>query len=206
MRQTIDNLYQVCFTRNSFLSYGFFLCFLQSSVSAVHKDVCYYMVEMCIFILLILLQLSIWDTAGVERFRTVTKNYYRGAHACILVFSVDEPGSLQYLTHWVRDADEFCPDAVKFVIANKIDLEYVVNPDSMDLFASSHNCDHHVFKVSAKTGEGITEAFEKISKQLLHGGLSSSEERERSTSDVVGINQTPDPTVKQWRSGCCSNL
>lgn len=152
----------------------------------------------------IVLQLSIWDTAGVERFRTVTKNYYRGAHACVLMFSVDEPGSLQYLTHWVRDANEFCPDALKFVIANKIDLDCVVNADSMELFSNSHNCEN-VFKVSAKTGEGITEAFEKISKQLLCGGLLS-EERERSTSNVVGIDKTPDPTVKQWRSGCCSNL
>lgn len=123
----------------------------------------------------------------------------------MLIFSVDEPGSLQYLTHWVHDVNEFCPDALKFVIANKIDLDSTVNSDSMELFASSHNC-HKVFKVSAKTGEGITQAFDQISKLLLHGDLSSSEERERSTSDVVGIGNTPDPSVKQWKSGCCSSL
>lgn len=149
----------------------------------------------------LLTQLSIWDTAGVERFRTVTKNYYRGAHACVLLFSVDEPGTLQYLTHWVRDADEFCPDALKFVIANKIDLEPIVNKDSVEMFASSHNCSK-AFQVSAKTGEGIKEAFTQISKELLLlGGLQSFSD-ESTNSDVVGL----DPTVKQWKSGCCSSL
>ena len=124
---------------------------------------------------------------------------------CAFVFSVEESGTLQYLTHWVRDAEEFCPDALKFVIANKTDLESTVNTESMELFASSHNC-CKVFQVSAKTGEGITEAFHQISQELLGGGQSVSDERDRSTSDVVGVGTAPDPTMRQWKSGCCSSL
>ncbi|EDO37078.1 predicted protein, partial [Nematostella vectensis] len=110
--------------------------------------------------------LSVWDTAGVERFRTVTKNYYRGAHACILMFNVDDPGSLQYLLHWIHDTDEFCPDALKVLVANKIDLDEQVTTESVELFASSHEC-HLTFRISAKTGEGIGKACTQIAKALL---------------------------------------
>lgn len=52
-------------------------------------------------------QLILWDTVGTERFRTLTRNYFRNAHACLLVFSSDEPDSLTSLSQWVGDADNF---------------------------------------------------------------------------------------------------
>ena len=32
------------------------------------------------------IKLQIWDTAGMERFRTITTSYYKGAHAFLMVF------------------------------------------------------------------------------------------------------------------------
>ncbi|XP_031565805.1 ras-related protein Rab-1C-like [Actinia tenebrosa] len=151
--------------------------------------------------------LSVWDTAGVERFRTVTKNYYRGAHACILMFGIDEPGSLQYLTHWTRDANEFCPDAFKFVVANKIDLDCRVSLESMQMFSDSHNCSN-VFQISAKTGEGIDGLLDSMAKELLNENKETRLEKEKdlSSSGNISVGETPDPTVRQWKSGCCKSM
>jgi Ras-related protein Rab-1A len=48
-------------------------------------------------------KLQIWDTAGHERFRTITSSYYRGAHAIMVVFDITDPQSFEDATeYWYR--------------------------------------------------------------------------------------------------------
>ncbi|GIY65321.1 ras-related protein Rab-18 [Caerostris darwini] len=110
--------------------------------------------------------LILWDTVGNERFRTLTRNYFRNAHACLLVFSCDEPDTLTSLTQWVGDADNFAEKSLKILVGNKIDLKCSTAQDKVNAFAHHHDCDI-VFNVSAKTGEGINEVFETIAKKLI---------------------------------------
>lgn len=44
--------------------------------------------------------LQIWDTAGQERFQSLGVGFYRGADACILVYDITDPHSLDNLDHW----------------------------------------------------------------------------------------------------------
>ncbi|GBM87357.1 Ras-related protein Rab-14 [Araneus ventricosus] len=110
--------------------------------------------------------LILWDTVGTERFRTLTRNYFRNAHACLLVFSCDEPDTLTSLSQWVVDADNFAEKSLKVLIGNKIDLKCSTAQEKVNAFAHHHDCDI-VFNVSAKTGEGITEVFQTIAKKLM---------------------------------------
>ena len=41
--------------------------------------------------------LQIWDTAGQERFQSLGTAFYRGADACLLVYDVTDPRSLDHL-------------------------------------------------------------------------------------------------------------
>lgn len=47
--------------------------------------------------------LQIWDTAGQERFQSLGQGFYRGADACILVYDITDPESLDNLDHWRGD-------------------------------------------------------------------------------------------------------
>jgi small GTP-binding protein len=47
--------------------------------------------------------LQIWDTAGQERFQSLGQGFYRGADACILVYDITDPESLDNLDHWRAD-------------------------------------------------------------------------------------------------------
>ena len=44
-----------------------------------------------------IVKMQIWDTVGQERFRTITKSFFKGAHAIVLIFSVIDKNKSIYL-------------------------------------------------------------------------------------------------------------
>lgn len=64
------------------------------------------------------------DTAGQERFRAVTRSYYRGAAGCILVYDITRRSTYNHLSSWLSDTKNLTnPSTVIFLIGNKADLE-----------------------------------------------------------------------------------
>ncbi|KAK3581083.1 hypothetical protein CHS0354_033871 [Potamilus streckersoni] len=110
---------------------------------------------------------QIWDTSGVEKFQSLTRSYYRNTQVVLLVYSVQDSTSLQLLTRWIKDADDHAPNAMRFLIGNKCDLEKSLSDQSVNNFAAMHEC-VNVFSTSAKTGEGIDRALVKITEKLLN--------------------------------------
>ena len=68
-------------------------------------------------------QFQFQDTAGQERFRTLTPSYYRGAQGAILVYDVASKDTFNKLDVWLNELETFAnkPDIVKMLVANKID-------------------------------------------------------------------------------------
>lgn len=63
---------------------------------------------------------QIWDTAGQETFRAVTRSYYRGAEGCLLVFDVSDRRSFTDLHIWLDDLKQWAEDdVVIMVVGNK---------------------------------------------------------------------------------------
>ena len=124
----------------------------------------------------------IWDTAGVERFRTLTDSYYRNAQASVLVYSVTDVSSLHQLRYWNEDAEKFAPKAVRMLIGNKIDLDPEVDEFTAEQFSKMHAFDKDSM-TSCKTGKGIQEAFEALAR-ILH-------ERDPKNSTTTSDNTVP---------------
>ena len=51
-------------------------------------------------------KLQIWDTAGAEMYRSLTKLYYQKAAVIIFVYSMNDYESLEQLTHWVDQSEQ----------------------------------------------------------------------------------------------------
>nr|CAI44499.1 rab_C38 [Paramecium tetraurelia] len=67
-------------------------------------------------------KLQIWDTAGQDRFRTITSSYYRGAQGIIIVFDVTDRESFNQIRQWIQEIDKFAAESVnKILVGNKID-------------------------------------------------------------------------------------
>jgi small GTP-binding protein len=70
-----------------------------------------------------LVKLQIWDTAGMESFKSITRAYYRGSAAALLVFDVTSRSSFDNIAHWLKEAQQNTSSRVTIlVIGNKIDL------------------------------------------------------------------------------------
>lgn len=152
------------------------------------------------------LQLSIWDTAGVERFRTLTRNYYRNAHAAVFVYSVSEASSLHYLSQWIKDTQNFAPNATRMLLGNKTDIEPMeIDELTSKSFSKAHDFDLH-FHISCKSNSGIREAFEELAISLHKPSPSKPVRGSPSQSNpapgAVNVVDLKTPPTSQQESRC----
>ncbi|KAJ1330967.1 Ras-related protein Rab-4B [Microdochium nivale] len=69
------------------------------------------------------IKLQLWDTAGTERFRSVSRSYYRGAAGAILVYDVTSHNSFHSLQPFLNDARALAsPNLTTVLVGNKLDI------------------------------------------------------------------------------------
>ena len=70
------------------------------------------------------LKMQIWDTAGQEKFRSVGKQYYKGAVGVMLVYDISKRKSFESIPSWVEEVrNHAAADVVIIIVGNKKDLE-----------------------------------------------------------------------------------
>ena len=117
-----------------------------------------------------LIKLQLWDTAGTEKFKSITTGYYRGANAAFIVFDLTSRKSFESVSEWIENYYKFSnPDYERHVIliGNKSDLknERIITEDEIDDFVKLNKIKY--FETSAKNGENIDECFLFIAEQLM---------------------------------------
>jgi small GTP-binding protein len=104
-------------------------------------------------------ELQLWDTAGQEMFRAVTRGYYRGASVVYMVFDLTNRKSFEALDRWVTELKQVIhSEHAMVLIGNKSDLPgREVSENDGQVFAAERNIKY--FEASAKTGENVTKAL-----------------------------------------------
>lgn len=114
--------------------------------------------------------MQIWDTAGQESFKSITKIFYRGAHCIFLAYDITRLETFNNLNTWYNEVmDQSEPDVILFLVGNKLDMEdkREVTLDRVEKFKREKNIHFH-FETSAMTGENIEDLFIMASKILYH--------------------------------------
>lgn len=65
--------------------------------------------------------LSIWDTAGAERYRSLMQTYVHGSNIVMVVYDVTDTNAMQTVTTWLRVVEQYKPGVVA-IVGNKNDL------------------------------------------------------------------------------------
>ena len=146
------------------------------------------------------IEFQIWDTAGEERFHSVSSTFYRGTDTCILVFDLTNRISFERLQFWreamIEKGGMEHPDNFPFIIfANKTDLKNDIVVSNQEIEAYAQQIKSRVFFVSAKSGQNIEEGFRFVGQEYLRV------RSEGIKSIRVGI---PAPVKKEVKeSSCC---
>jgi small GTP-binding protein len=112
-------------------------------------------------------KLQIWDTAGQESFRSITRSYYRGAAGALLVFDVTRRKTFESVSSWLDDARSHSNLPLTILlIGNKVDLENQreVTKEEAQAFATKNEISY--IETSAKTAFNVEEAFLGTAKAI----------------------------------------
>ena len=144
------------------------------------------------------IQIQLWDTAGQELFRSVTRNYYRGAAGCFVLFDITNRDSFSNVQSWLDDVLDLAnANAVTILIGNKSDLsdKRQVTTAEAEQFAKDRSMPY--FETSAKTGENVNQAIDKcveLVEQLVEEGHLSYIPRSENTAQT---------TLREEKEPCC---
>jgi len=112
-------------------------------------------------------KLQIWDTAGQDRFRAITKNYYKGANGIILIYDVTSIQTYENVKNWISQIrEEASPNVIIYIAGNKIDLEEERKIKTEEGQKLAEELGLPFFETSAKTGVNINESFEDLVEKI----------------------------------------
>ncbi|KAG2467506.1 ras-related protein Rab-23 [Polypterus senegalus] len=139
-------------------------------------------------------RLMLWDTAGQEEFDAITKAYYRGAQACVLVFSTTDRESFEAIPSWKEKVEAEVGDIPTVLVQNKIDLldDSVIKNEEAEGLAKKLKL--RFYRASVKEDLNVNEVFKYLAdKYLQRLKRQTAEEPEivHSTSNKIGVFHSP---------------
>lgn len=145
------------------------------------------------------IKLSIWDTAGQDRFRTITASYYRGAQGIIICYDVTDMGSFNNVTTWLKEIEKYATsDVCKLLVGTKCDLVVKRTVDYAVAKELADKLQIPFLETSAKSRTNVSTAFERMAEVIMKKTVES--------DGMVGGPPAPGGGIKrekiQRNSGC----
>ena len=106
------------------------------------------------------IRIQIWDTAGQEAFRSITRTYYKSSTCAFIVYDISDKKTFDNIITWLNECRDMCyKDILICLIGNKCDLEgkRAVSYEEGKNFAEENGL--LFFETSAKDGTNIQECF-----------------------------------------------
>ena len=113
-------------------------------------------------------RVQIWDTAGQEAFRSITRSYYKSSTCAFIVYDITNKKSFKNVVSWLNECKEMCyKDILICLVGNKTDLESkrVVTKDEGQKFADDNGL--LFIETSAQDGTNIEELFNRATIDIV---------------------------------------
>jgi Ras-related protein Rab-23 len=119
------------------------------------------------------INLIFWDIAGQDDFKFLHPLFYKQSRACIIACSLEENAlgedSFTHIKDWNDELKKHCGDVPVVLFANKVDLIEENTIDNLNIQKIVENYNFLGYYItSAKTGQGVIDAFNAIIEKLYH--------------------------------------
>jgi GTPase SAR1 family protein len=114
------------------------------------------------------LTLMIWDVLGQKSQKSLHAAYYNGANGAMLVCDHTREETLLHLPQWKKDLEAVTGPVPVIPIVNKADLESKL--ELKNVLETRATLGREFLFTSAKTGDGVQDAFENLGRMLLEAG------------------------------------
>lgn len=179
------------------------------------------------------MKLSLWDTAGQETYKSITRSYFRGASGALLVFDITRRNTFESVTSWLSDLRQIAEEGIVVVlVGNKTDLapastasssgreqenKRQVTKEEAEDWCKQNGVMRYV-ETSAKSGDGVERAFlevaERIYQNIEAGKYDLNDRRSgvksaaagganTNTSRTVNLSMNDSGSAKKGKGGGC---
>ncbi|CAL8138559.1 unnamed protein product [Orchesella dallaii] len=113
------------------------------------------------------IKLQLWNTAGHERYKSITNAYYRGAMGIMLVYDITNEKSFENIKNWIKNIKDHAePDLQMMILGNKCDKndKRVVSKERGEKLALEYGI--RFMEVSTKNPFDVEDAFYILSRDI----------------------------------------
>lgn len=177
------------------------------------------------------MKLSLWDTAGQETYKSITRSYFRGASGALLVFDITRRETFTAVTDWLQDLRHIAEEGIVVIlVGNKTDLaerstdiegntRRAVTREEAETWCRANDVFTYV-ETSAKSGDGVERAFLEVAERIYQNieagkydlndrrsgvkgyGTGGGREAGQQKTVTLGLNDAM-KGGSGWTGGCC---
>ena len=149
-----------------------------------------------------IVRIELWDTAGYEKFHSLTASSFHNAQGIMVMFDVTNPISFENIRNWTESIKTHLSSEVNntpvIIIGNKIDLfEREIKTDEAEKYCNDLGFKY--FETSAKTGENVNETIKYLVKEVLKKNI----KKNKQDVFVLKSGGVPKPPPDSKKEGNC---
>ena len=113
-------------------------------------------------------KLQIWDTAGQEKFSSLTKGFFRNTDGILLVFDLTNNKSFNNIKKWINEVENNSDNKTKkILVGNKVDMKDNIQVSKNDIDNLCKKKKIKYIEVSGKNNTNVNEAFETLVNLII---------------------------------------
>lgn len=150
------------------------------------------------------IKLQIWDTAGQDRFKTITSSYYKGAHGIIVTYDITDRDSFAKVSEWMSEVDKHAQENIsRILVGNKKDLEEKREVPYNEAKELADHFNVRFLETSAKESLNVEDAFTNITREIKGKVATSAPKRSAHEGGVKLSKGNARKVQTQKKGGCC---
>jgi len=154
-----------------------------------------------------IMQISIWDCCGNDKFALSTPNLFKNVSIAILIYAINDKESFNVLGKWYNMLKEYSYDSIIFLIGNKNDLEEEREVSMEEGEEFKNNNEYHIkmfFETSALKSINIDKLLHNIATSIYEKNQKLENEEDYAVRKTITlVKEDFSKKGKKIKKGCC---